>query len=109
MLNRNNVNISYRNAPNMKKIIAAQNSKVISESESPSTGKTCNCPKTKTCPFEGKCLFENVIYQARVKSDNSEETYIGLTSNTFKSRLSNHKKSMKNTDTTPPLVYIYGT
>ena len=95
VLNRNNVKISYRNAPNMKKIIAAQNSKVIRESESPSTEKTCNCPKTKTCPFEGKCLFENVIYQATVKSENSKETYIGLTSNTFKSRLGNHKKSMK--------------
>ena len=76
-------------------IIAAQNEKVISESESSKTEKTCNCPKTKTCPFEGKCLLENIIYQARVKSDSSEETYIGLTSNTFKSRLSNHKKSMK--------------
>ena len=37
-----------------------------------------------------------MIYQARVKSNNTEETYIGLTSTTFKSRLGNHHKAMKN-------------
>ena len=58
--------------------------------------RTCNCPKTKTCPLQGKCLLDNVVYQARVKSDNSEETYIGLASTTFKSRLGNHHKAMKN-------------
>ena len=78
-----------------KKSQLLKTQKIIRQSESSKNERTCNCPKTKTCPFEGKCLLENVIYQAKVKSENSEETYIGLTSNTFKSRLSNHRKSMK--------------
>ena len=96
VINRNSVKVSYRNAPNIKKIITAQNSKTIRESRNSEPKKTCNCPKTKICPVQGKCLEENVIYQAKVKTNNSEETYIGLTSNTFKSSLGNHRKAMKN-------------
>ena len=96
VINRNSVKVSYRNAPNIKKIITAQNSKTIRESRNSEPKKTCNCPKTKICPVQGKCLEENVIYQTKVKTNNSEETYIGLTSNTFKSRLGNHRKAMKN-------------
>ena len=96
MFNRNKVKMSYRITPNLKKIIAAQNSKVIRQSENSDQMKTCNCPKTKICPLQGKCLLDNVVYQATVKSNNSEETYVGLTSTTFKSRLGNHHKAMKN-------------
>ena len=96
VFNRNKVKMSYRITPNLKKIIAAQNSKVIKQSENSDQTRTCNCPRTKTCPLQGKCLLDNVVYQATVKSDNSEETYVGLASTTFKSRLGNHQKAMKN-------------
>ena len=88
--------MSYRTTSNIKNIISSHNAKVIRELESEEQKRTCNCPRTKTCPVQGKCLLENVVYQAKVKSDNTEETYVGLTSNTFKSRLGNHRKAMKN-------------
>ena len=82
MFNRNKVKMSYRNTSNLKKIIASQNSKNIRKSENNDQNRTCNCPKTKPCPLQGKCLLENVVYQAMVKTDNSEETYVGLASTT---------------------------
>ena len=96
--------MSYRNTSNLKKIIASQNSKVIRQSENKEQNKTCNCPKTKTCPLQGKCLLDNVVYQARVKSANSEETYVGLASTTFKSRLGKLWKTAS-TDMTPHYIW----
>ena len=48
------------------------------------------------CPLEGKCLMDNLVYQATVTSENGVQTYVGLTSTTFKCRLGNHKKAFKN-------------
>ena len=50
----------------------------------------CNCHKYP-CPLKGNCQIKNVIYQATVKSENDEKTYVGLTGTTFKARWSNHK------------------
>ena len=49
--------------------------------------KTCNCQKNKTCPLDGQCQTKSIIYQATVTrhDNNKEETYVGLTENTFKS------------------------
>ena len=52
----------------------------------------CNC-RTPPCPLQGKCLMDNLVYQAIVKTETDEQTYIGLTSTTFKLRFGNHKKS----------------
>ena len=52
----------------------------------------CNCQKPP-CPLQGKCLTDNLVYQATVKSDGNEHTYVGLASTTFKLRLGNHKKA----------------
>ena len=42
-------------------------------------------------------MTEDVVYQAKVKrlDNNKEETYIGLTSNTFKQRWTAHKSSFR--------------
>ena len=54
----------------------------------------CNCRNKNTCPLDGKCLTDNIIYQASVTSQNGvEETYTGLTADKFKLRYANHKKS----------------
>ena len=46
------------------------------------------------CPMEGKCLTNNIVYQAVVATPTGEkESYIGLTSNTFKQRWQQHKSS----------------
>ena len=91
----------------MKQIIPSHNSKVLRKSSDAPPNKTCNCRVKDSCPLEGKCLSDNLIYQATVtlipalqyqshtNQNNSPQihTYIGLTSNTFKTRLGNHKKS----------------
>ena len=60
--------------------------------------KECNCRKGAICPLQGKCLAKNLVYQATVlnKSTSKTESYIGLTSTTFKARLANHTASIKN-------------
>ena len=55
----------------------------------------CNCRDRNSCPLDGKCRTKNVIYQAEVKSDSGKETYIGLTSNEFKTRYNNHKSTFR--------------
>ena len=44
-----------------------------------------------------KCLKKNYIYNAKIKTQNNEESnYIGLCSTSFKARLAVHKQSFKN-------------
>ena len=92
IFNRKTVKISYRNSPNLKKIIATHNQKVIRKSEETVESKMCNCTKF-SCPLGGKCLMNNLVYQATVKSENDTQTYVGLTATTFKARWSNHQTS----------------
>ena len=45
----------------------------------------------------GKCLQKNLIYNAKIITQNNEESnYIGLCSTSFKARLAVHKQSFKN-------------
>ena len=72
--------------------------------------RKCSCPRNAICPLVGQCLSKNIIYQATVKSDVKEETYVGLTATDFKSRLANHKASFKSNmkrNTTELSKYIW--
>ena len=51
---------------------------------------------TRQLPYECRCLKESIIYQATVTTNESKETYIGLTKNTFKERFNGHKTTFKN-------------
>ena len=93
VINRNNTKISYRTTSNMSQLISSHNKKILRKNENPVI-KKCNCTK-EPCPIEGKCQTENVVYQATVQSENNVETYVGLTSTTFKARWSNHKTAFK--------------
>lgn len=42
---------------------------------------SCNCRKKSECPLEGKCLQENVVYQAMVTTETTTESYVGLATN----------------------------
>ena len=77
----------------MGKIISGHNKKLIKGGAPPE--KKCNCRNQNNCPVNNQCLEKDIIYQATVKRlDNSKtETYIGLTSKTFKERWANHKTS----------------
>ena len=88
-----NTKVSYITTSNTKQIISSHNKKLLRKSENPKI-KKCNCTK-EPCPIEGKCQTENVVYQATVQSENDEQTYVGLTSTSFKARWSNHKTAFK--------------
>ena len=69
--------------------------------------KLCNCRKKEECPLDGKCLIKNVVYRAEVKSLNRIETYVGLSSTTFKERWRNHKADFKKSNTKPCQLVKY--
>ena len=52
--NRQTIKISYSTTPNMNKMIAGANSKVLSTEET--QNKLCNCSQDSLCPMGGKCL-----------------------------------------------------
>ena len=45
---------------------------------------------------EGKCLVDNLVYQAEVVTEMETQTYVGLASTTLKLRYGNHKESFNN-------------
>ena len=95
IINRNTIKMAYRTTPNFKRIISSHNTKLTKE-EQPDL--PCNCRKKNPCQLEGKCRAKNVIYQTTVTTQQTPpqiETYIGMTANEFKLRISNHKKSFK--------------
>ncbi|KAJ8029039.1 hypothetical protein HOLleu_28333 [Holothuria leucospilota] len=79
--------------PNIKSIVDAHNKKIMKAQMPAPETNPCNCRNENDCPLDGKCRTANVVYQATVKSNYREETYVGLTENTFKLRLANHQQS----------------
>ena len=107
IINRQKIKLSYRTTQNIKQIISSHNAKVMRKSADDPQERSCNCRIKDSCPLEGKCLSDNLIYQATVTSipppqnqtpasqtdPPQTHTYIGLASTTFKIRIGNHKKS----------------
>ena len=79
---------------NIKTIISNHNKAQISKSD-PTDDSNCNCQNSSTCPMDGKCIDQNMIYQAEVTTLNSRETYIGLCDTTFKFWYRHHVWSWK--------------
>ena len=77
----------------MKQKIARHNNAVKKkEEEAEEIPPGCNCKKDP-CPLHNKCQVDKIIYKATVSTDNTVETYTGLTGNTFKKRYGGHKTS----------------
>ncbi|KAJ8033377.1 hypothetical protein HOLleu_23596 [Holothuria leucospilota] len=93
IFNRNTLKISYSCMPNMKSIVDAHNKKILKAQMPAPETDPCNCRAKQDCPLDGKCKATSIVYQATVKSDNYEETYVGLTEGNFKLRLANHQQS----------------
>ena len=108
IVNKNTVKVSYSCTPNMERIIASRNSKLFAVPSS--AERTCNCPRNTPCPLYGKCLLENVVYEAKVtQDDQTQNCYTGLCSTTFKTRFGIRKNSLKTKKTTkPPLANLSG-
>ncbi|KAL9965170.1 hypothetical protein ACROYT_G028933 [Oculina patagonica] len=98
IFNKHTLKLSYSCMPNMKSIISSHNKAVLSgfhQSQTTQTcNKECNCRKKDQCPLDGKCLSQNVVYQATVTTQTSSESYVGLASN-FKDRYRNHTASFR--------------
>ena len=79
--------------PNVESIIQGNNKKKLCK-DTPDlvNAPKCNCRDKTNCPLKGDCQQTNVIYQAKVISDNKVESYVGLASD-FKQRHYNHKAS----------------
>jgi hypothetical protein len=99
--NRNTIKLSYSCMPSVQKMIQRDNNEKSKQHTSAdgSSGelgrKGCNGKKPDECPLKGQCLTKDIVYQAKVHSENTTETYIGLTATEFKTRYNNHKQSFK--------------
>ena len=82
----------------MKDTINKHNMSILNKRKGDKVKKNCNCRQPDNCRVYGECLSKSVIYQATVITDDNKpnQTYIGLTANTFKVRYSNHKSSFCN-------------
>ena len=90
--NKSTLKLSYSCMDNMGKLIKAHSNKILKPKDNELEAK-CNCRNKEKCPFPGKCTTKNVIYEADVSTTNNRRTYIGLTSNTFKTRYTAHKST----------------
>ena len=85
--------------PNMKEIISNHNKTILNkDNNTESKTNNCNCRIKEECPVNQKCQTSSLIYQATVTrhDNNKEESYIGLTDNTFKTRYNGHTSSFRN-------------
>ena len=85
--------------PSVKQIIDGHNKAILKKAETTTLqrdeSKKCNCRKKEDCPLNGECMVDEVVYQATVTTENTTETYIGLTANNFKARYGNHQMSFR--------------
>ena len=94
IFNRNTVKISYSCMPNIKQTIDGHNKSTLSTAFTTNCPDVCSCPKNnkELCPLSNKCITESVVYQATVTTKDKTtnrppQTYVGLTENSFKTRL----------------------
>ena len=85
--------ISYSCSANVGQRIQSHNKKVLNEKPKNPNNNNCNCRNKDQCPVKNECQTESVIYKATVNHNQSTTTYIGSTTNTFKTRFTNHKAS----------------
>ena len=100
--NRHTVQLSYRTMPNLAKIIAANNTKVLSEDkrfeQQLPRNANCNCRGgTEACPMEGaRCKDTNLLYGATVSEPGKPDaTYAGISAPSWKIRYGNHTHSFR--------------
>ena len=81
-------------------ITRAHNNAVLSKAveNKHATPKECNCQKKENCSLSGMCVSECVVYQATVTTEDDwpNESYVGLTEGTLKSRYLYHTSSFRN-------------
>ena len=77
-------------------IIQQHNKKILTANDNLSNAG-CNCRQgTSNCPLAGKCLADDVVYQATIATKDDEKIYIGSCATTFKLRYNDHTSSFRN-------------
>ena len=77
IFNKHTLKLSYSCMPDIKSIISSHNKAVLSnfyQSQTQTNDKECNCRKKDQCPLDGKCLTQNVVYQATVTTQTSSDS-----------------------------------
>ena len=79
-------------------IIHSHNNKILRQENHQQSNRRCNCINPEVCPVSGECQTKAIVYQATVtnNTNNSQESYIGMASTTFKLRYSNHMHTFDN-------------
>ena len=95
IFNKNTVKLLYSCTTNMDNIVKAHNAKILSKDDNPGDVKDCNCRDRTACPVANKCLTTNVVNKATVKYEDKTQHYVGMTENSFKTRYTQHKSSIK--------------
>ena len=98
LFNRSNVKFSYSSLPSFANIINSHNKKILRQEEMVSPKPHCSCRVKESCPLNGDCLQSSVAYGCKITTSNTAEDsphYTGLTGNTFKGSLYEHKNSFK--------------
>ena len=65
IFNKNNLKVIYSCTTNMANI-KNHNQKILNSSIEVTNERKCNCSDKDLCPLDGKCLLNNVIYEATV-------------------------------------------
>ena len=90
IFNKGTVKVSY--------IIKRHNAHVCKkEQEEDDRTRHCNCQRPDQCPLNGKCLTNNIVYEASVSMNNNfvPVIYIRATETPFKQRYVNHLMSLR--------------
>ena len=79
---------------NIKSVINNHNVKVLNNTAE--IEEDCNCRNRNNCPVDGKCLTPNIIYEAKITSNQAnyeQNVYIVTNETGVKHRFNNHTKS----------------
>ena len=72
IFNRNRIKISFSCMPNMGQIIKSHNAKLLNKNNDET--KECNCRIKSECPLNGECMVDNIVYSARVTTQETDST-----------------------------------
>ena len=97
IFNKKSIKLSYSCMPSIGRIISGHNKKILKGED---IAPPCSCTLYR-CEVEGRCEEKGLIYQCEVRENQENfggtcETYIGLTENSFKDRLTKHRSSINN-------------
>ena len=102
LFSRQSVKVSYKCMPNMSRIVARHNVKILEDNPQQADQQPgCNCQGgPAVCPVQGRCQTDCVVYRVKVTELGAGklETYTGATGNTFKERMYGHTSDINHRD-----------